>query len=149
MNWQIKKYNELTTDEIYEILRVRNEVFVVEQKCPYQDCDSKDKSAYHLFSMEDGNIISYLRVLEKGISYKEISIGRVLVAKNARGKGLAKEGISKAINFIRNNLKEASIRISAQAYLISFYKTLGFSEVSEVYLEDDIPHIEMLYLYKC
>ena len=148
MNWQIKNFNELTTDELYKILEVRNEVFIVEQKCAYQDCDNKDKNAYHLFSTENGNIVSYLRILEKGISYKEISIGRVLVANNYRGKSLAKEGMTRAIKFIENHLKETAIRISAQAYLINFYKNLGFKEVSEVYLEDDIPHIEMLYTSK-
>lgn len=147
LNWIIKKFNELTTYELYEILRVRNEVFVVEQKCAYQDCDDKDKNSYHLFCIDNGNIVSYLRILEKGISYEEISIGRVLVVNNYRGKNLAKESMTKAINFIETHLIETSIRISAQAYLINFYKSLGFKEVSEVYLEDDIPHIEMLYLH--
>lgn len=145
MKWYIKKFNELSIEELYEILRIRNEVFILEQECPYQDCDYKDTNAYHLFSMEEGKIVSYLRILEKGISYNEISIGRVLVNKNYRGKTFAKEGMLKAINFIENALKENSIRISAQKYLMNFYKTFGFVEVSETYLEDNIPHIEMLY----
>ncbi|WP_251859876.1 GNAT family N-acetyltransferase [Clostridium sp. Marseille-Q2269] len=145
MGWNLKKFNELTTEEIYEILRVRNQVFVVEQECAYEDCDGKDKSSYHLFYMEEGKVISYVRILPKGLTFHEISIGRVLVNKDYRGKGFARQNISKAIEFVENNLKENSIRISAQHYLLEFYKSFGFKPVSEVYLEDDIPHIEMLY----
>ncbi|MBO0575017.1 GNAT family N-acetyltransferase [Clostridium botulinum] len=145
MSFKIKKFNELSVEEIYEILKIRNEVFIVEQECPYEDCDGKDKNAYHLFYMKEGKVISYLRILEKGLSYDEISIGRVLVNKDYRGKGLARKSILQAIYFIQNNLKENSIRISAQHYLMNFYKSLGFKSVSEVYLEDNIPHIEMLY----
>ncbi|MGJ0908942.1 GNAT family N-acetyltransferase [Clostridium botulinum] len=145
MNFKIKKFNELSVEEIYEILKIRNEVFIVEQECPYEDCDGKDKNAYHLFYMGEGKVIFYLRILEKGLSYDEISIGRVLVDKDYRGKGLARKSILQAIDFIQNNLKENSIRISAQHYLMDFYKSFGFKPVSEVYLEDNIPHIEMLY----
>ncbi len=77
MSFKIKKFNELSVEEIYEILKIRNEVFIVEQECPYEDCDDKDKNAYHLFYMKEGKVISYLRILEKGLSYDEISIGRV------------------------------------------------------------------------
>ncbi|MBD5640391.1 GNAT family N-acetyltransferase [Clostridium botulinum] len=145
MSFKIKKFNELSVEEIYEILKIRNEVFIVEQECPYEDCDGKDKNAYHLFYMEEGKVISYLRILQKGLSYDEISIGRVLVNKDYRGKGLARKSILQAIDFIQNNLKENSIRISAQHYLMDFYKSFGFEPVSEVYLEDNIQHIEMLY----
>ncbi|MCR1933408.1 GNAT family N-acetyltransferase [Clostridium tepidum] len=145
MECKIKKFNELTVEEIYEILKIRNEVFIVEQKCPYDDCDDKDKDAYHLFYMEEGKVIAYLRILEKGVSYNEISIGRVLVNKDYRRKGLARKIVLEAIGFIENNLKENVIRISAQHYLIDFYKSVGFTPVSKVYLEDNIPHIEMLY----
>lgn len=145
MKWKLKKFKELSGEEMYEILKVRSEVFVVEQECPYQDPDSKDQNAYHLFVQEDGNIIAYLRILEKGISYDEISIGRVLINKDYRGKDLSRKLMLKAIEFIENNLNEKEIKISAQAYLLDFYKSLGFKEVSEVYLEDNIPHIDMLY----
>ncbi|EJO5347794.1 GNAT family N-acetyltransferase [Clostridium botulinum] len=145
MEWKMRKFNELSTEEIYEILRIRNQIFIVEQKCPYEDCDGKDKNAYHLFCMDKGKIISYLRILEKGVSYDEISIGRVLVNENYRGTGLAKKSISKAIDFIENNLNEKSIKIQAQHYLLDFYKSFGFKPISEVYLEDNIPHIDMLY----
>jgi ElaA protein len=120
-------------------------VFVVEQQCIYEDCDGKDKKSYHLFAEHNGEILVYLRILEKGISYNEISIGRVLARENYRGNGFAKQMMLRAIEFIENNLNEKVIRISAQEYLLKFYSSLGFVRVSEGYLEDDIPHIEMLY----
>ena len=145
MNWKIKKFNELTVEEMYKILVLRNEVFIVEQECPYLDCDNKDLQSYHLFAEENGEIVSYLRVLEKGVSYDEISIGRVAVKKNYRGNGISREMMLKAIEFIENELLETTIKIQAQAYLINFYSSLGFEAVSEEYLEDNIPHIDMLY----
>lgn len=145
MNFKIKKFGELTPDELYEILRIRNEVFVIEQTCIFQDCDQKDQKSYHLFSIDNGKIIAYLRILEKGVSYSEISIGRVLVDKKYRGKGLARDILLKSLDFIENDLNEKEIRISAQKYLVDFYESLGFSIASDVYLEDGIPHIDMFY----
>lgn len=145
MNWNIKKFNQLKVEEIYKILALRNKVFIVEQECAYLDCDDKDLNSYHLFSEENGEVIAYLRILEKGVSYDEISIGRVSVKKVYRGKGIAREMMLKAIGFIENNLKEDTIKIQAQAYLINFYSSLGFKAVSGEYLEDNIPHIDMLY----
>ena len=145
MEWKIKRFEELTTTELYEILRVRAEVFVVEQTCIYQDLDEKDKRAYHLYCEENGKVKAYLRILDKGISYPEISIGRVLTTENNRRKGLAREMMEKAIDFICKELGEKQIRISGQLYLQAFYESLGFQTVSEMYLEDDIPHVEMLY----
>ncbi len=145
MQWKIKTFNELTTAELYEILRIRAEVFVVEQTCVYQDLDLKDKRAYHVFAEENGEVIAYLRILEKGVSYHEISIGRVLVKEEYRGRGLARELMQRAISFVEEALKEKEIRISAQKYLLKFYESLGFTAVSEVYLEDGIEHVEMLY----
>lgn len=145
MNWQLKRFEELKSEEIYKILEIRTEVFIVEQQCAYQDSDGKDKNSYHLYLEEDGEIVCYLRILEKGVSFNEVSIGRVLVNRNYRGKGLAREMMLKAINFIEHNLNETEIKISAQAYLIDFYRSLDFKETSEVYLEDNIPHLDMLY----
>ena len=145
MNWIIKEFNELSSDELYEILKLRSEVFVVEQECIYEDCDGKDKKSYHLFAEQNGEILVYLRILEKGVSYSEISIGRVLSNKKYRGRGFAKQMILRAIEFIESYLKENAIRISAQVYLLNFYSSFGFVKVSDVYLEDDIQHIEMLY----
>lgn len=145
MNWNLKKFKELSVEEIYKILALRNEIFIVEQECAYLDCDYKDLNSYHLFSEENGEIIAYLRILEKGVSYDEISIGRVAVKKNYRGKGISREMLLKAIDFVENNLNEDTIKIQAQAYLLNFYSSLGFKAVSEEYLEDNIPHIDMLY----
>ena len=145
MNWELKKFKELKAEEIYKILEIRNEVFIVEQQCAYQDCDGKDENAYHLYLQDNDKIIAYLRILKKGVSYDEISIGRVLVHKNYRGKGIAREMMLKAINFIESNLNEKEIKIQAQSYLVNFYKSLGFKETSNEYLEDNIPHIDMLY----
>ncbi|MBU3159598.1 GNAT family N-acetyltransferase [Clostridium frigoris] len=145
LNWQLKKFEEVKSEEIYNILKIRNEVFIVEQQCAYQDCDDKDKKSYHLYLQEEGEIISYLRILEKGISFDEVSIGRVLVNKNYRFKGIARAMMLKAIEFIEQSLSEAVIKIQAQAYLVDFYVSLGFKETSNEYLEDNIPHIDMLY----
>ncbi|WP_432661913.1 GNAT family N-acetyltransferase [Wukongibacter baidiensis] len=148
MKWEIKKFRELKLEELYEILKIRNTVFVIEQECIYQDVDDKDKEAYHLFAMEDDKVVAYLRILGRGISYNEASIGRVLIDNNYRGKGLARELMLKAISFVESDLNEDTIRISAQEYLINFYGSLGFKAVSDMYLEDDIPHVEMLYKKK-
>lgn len=145
MTWKMKKFNELNTREVYEILKLRNEVFIVEQKCPYADCDGKDMKAYHLFLDNGGEIAAYLRILKRGVFYDEISIGRVLVNSKYRGRGFAREMMEKAIRFVQEQLNENEIRIEAQAYLIDFYKSFGFKQVSQVFLEDNIPHIEMLY----
>lgn len=145
MNYNIKKFSELENNELYQILELRCEVFVVEQNCPYNDVDNKDQDAYHLLLQDNKKIVAGLRILKKGVSYDQISIGRVVVNKEYRGRGIAKDMMLKAIEFIENNLGEKEIKISAQAYLIDFYKSIGFVEVSQVYLEDDIPHIDMLY----
>ena len=145
MNYNIKKFSELENNELYQILELRCEVFVVEQNCAYNDVDNKDQDAYHLLLEDNKKIVAGLRILKKGVSYDQISIGRVVVNKEYRGRGIAKDMMLKAIEFIENNLGEKEIKISAQAYLIDFYKSIGFVEVSQVYLEDDIPHIDMLY----
>lgn len=144
MNWHIKKFEELNVKELYEILRVRSEVFVVEQNCVYQDCDNKDIDAYHLFATENEKVSAYLRILGKGVSYAEASIGRVLTSDNYRGTGIGKVAMVKAVDFMKNVLNENKIRISAQEYAVKFYNNVGFEVVSEAYLEDDIPHVEML-----
>lgn len=145
MKFEIKKFGELSVEEVYEILMLRSKVFVVEQQCIYEDCDGKDINSYHLFAKENEQIILYLRILKKGVSYDEISIGRLLVDKEHRGKGLAKQMMGYAIKFIKNNLNEKEVKISAQEYLLEFYLNIKFVKVSDVYLEDNIPHVEMLY----
>lgn len=145
MNLVIKKFDDLNTKELYEIIRERINVFVVEQNCPYEECDKKDLKSFHLFLEEKDTIVAYLRIIPKGVSYNEVSIGRVLVSKEHRNKGLAKYLLNEAIKFIKKELKESEIRISAQEYIMKFYEDLGFVKVSQIYLEDNIPHVEMVY----
>lgn len=145
MNWKLKKFDELTTKELYEILRLRAEVFVVEQNCPYQDMDEKDYHAWHLFLENDGEVVAVSRILPENISYDDMAIGRVIVKKSCRGRGLATKMMHKAISFIVDDLGKEKIRLSGQAYLTDFYLSLGFKKVSDIYLEDNIEHYEFLY----
>lgn len=147
MDFEIKHFDDLTTVELYKILKARIDVFVVEQNCPYEECDNKDYDSIHIFSEENNKIIAYLRIIPAGISCKEPSIGRVLVNKEYRRQGTAEKMMYLALEYINNNLETDFIRISAQKYLLNFYKGLGFEKVSEEYLEDGIPHYEMLYKY--
>lgn len=144
IDWLCKKFNDLTLHELYAILKLRNEVFVVEQNCPYNDCDNKDLPAWHLMGMENENLLAYSRLIPPGISYRESSIGRVVSSPAARGKGLGKELLQESIEQIQLLFHTGSIRIGAQLYLEHFYNRFGFIRDSDVYLEDNIPHIEML-----
>ena len=145
MKWSLKKFSELTNHEIYKILKLRNEIFIVEQSCPYMDCDGKDEESYHLFAEDGEDIIAYLRIIKKGIIYDDVAIGRVCVNKKYRKNNLGREMLLRAISFIENELKEKKIKIQAQSYLYDFYKSLGFKEISDNYLEDGISHIDMIY----
>lgn len=145
MNWILKKFDDLTIDELYGILKLRAEIFVVEQNCPYQDLDGKDKCSYHLFLEENGEIIAYLRILPENVSYEDIAIGRVIVKKSYRRQGISRKLMKKAIDFIIIDLKKSKIRLSGQAYLEDFYTSFGFMKVSDCYLEDGIPHFEFLF----
>ena len=146
MNTVIKKFSELSTDEIYNILKLRSEVFVVEQNCVYQDIDEKDQKATHLFIEKNNEIIAYTRIFKKGNYYEENpSIGRVVVSKKERGKNLGKEIIINSIEFIKKELEGRKIELSAQKYLDKFYKELDFFSEGEDYLEDGIPHQRMFY----
>ena len=145
MDFKIKTFEDLTTEELYEILKLRNEVFVVEQNCFYQDCDDKDKKAHHLFCEDKGQIVSYLRIYGKNPAKDEFSIGRVAVKQDYRGKGLARKMMNQAIEFIKNDLKTKTISISAQSYLIDFYETFGFTVTSKEYFDAGILHVDMMY----
>ena len=146
MNTVIKKFSELSTEEIYNILKLRAEVFVVEQNCVYQDIDEKDKKATHLFIEKNNEIIAYTRIFKKGDYYEENpSIGRVVVSKKERGKNFGKEIMLNSIEFIKKELKGRKIELSAQKYLDKFYKDLDFYSEGEDYLEDGIPHQRMFY----
>lgn len=142
MSWQIKKFSDLTIDELYAILQVRFNVFVLEQQCLYAEIDGKDQTAYHLFKEQDGEVVAYVRIYRTPAG--QAALGRVLVQKQCRGKGIAQELLAKAICFVEEELKEGTIKIQAQEYLKDFYGALGFVPVSAVYLEDGIPHVDML-----
>jgi ElaA protein len=144
ISWICKHFNDLTLRELYAILQLRNAVFVVEQNCPYNDCDYKDLQAWHLMGMENEQLLAYARLIPAGISYPECSIGRVVSSPAARGKGLGKELMRESIRRTGEIFHAPSIRIGAQLYLQHFYSSFGFIRDSDVYLEDNIPHIEML-----
>lgn len=140
-------FYDLSTDELYEMLRLRAEVFVVEQDCVYQDLDNKDQRSYHLLCFDGENdLIGYTRLAPKGISYPEYaSIGRVVTSDKVRRKGIGKEIMKKSILEIERLFGQKEIKISAQCYLDKFYREIGFNPVGEEYLEDGIPHIGMVY----
>ncbi|MBV7531634.1 GNAT family N-acetyltransferase [Chitinophaga sp. sic0106] len=145
MRWEIKSFDELTTAELYAAIQLRVAVFVIEQNCPYQDLDYSDQKALHLMGYDTENrLAAYTRLFDKGIKYAEASIGRVVTASFARGKGAGRELMEESIKQIYQQFGQQPIRISAQQYLEKFYTSLGFKTVSEMYLEDDIPHVEML-----
>ncbi|WP_408956121.1 GNAT family N-acetyltransferase [Natroniella sp. ANB-PHB2] len=146
MEWYLKFFNELSANELYKLLKLRVDVFVVEQDCPYQECDNKDRKSFHLFAEEEGSIVAYARLILPGVSYPEASIGRVVVAKEYRKQGLGRELMERGIDFLVTELQQGQIRISAQQHLSSsFYGQLGFKVVTEPYLEDGISHVEMFY----
>lgn len=142
--WKIKTFDEFTVPELYQVLKARVDVFVVEQNCPYLDLDDYDQKAVHIWAEENGKVLAYCRVFDKGIKYHETSIGRVLTTENARGKSLGKLLIQYAVETIENRFHTPEIRISAQDYLLKFYAGFGFEDTGKKYLEDDIPHTEML-----
>ena len=129
---------------LYQIIRLRLEVFVLEQNCIYQDLDNKDQKAIHLVGEEDGKLIAYTRLFKKGDYFENASIGRVIVKKESRKKDYGKTIMQKSIKELKNEYNQENIEISAQKYLIKFYLDLGFKKIGEEYLEDNIPHIKML-----
>ncbi len=140
----IKIFNELSISELYGILRLRSEVFVVEQDCVYQDIDDKDQKALHLFISDDNKIVGYTRLFNKGNYFKQASIGRVVVQENYRIKKLGHLLMKESIKAIKTHYNTSKITISAQKHLKRFYESHGFSKVGEEYLEDGIPHIKMV-----
>lgn len=143
--WIYKTWEEVTKEELYSFTKLRIAVFVIEQDCPYPEFDDKDQKSWHVWTEHEGEVIAYVRIVEPGASYDDISIGRVVVEKQWRSTGLGVELMKVSMNFIERELGSQPIRISAQEYLKNWYSKLGFVQVSEVYLEDDIPHMEMLY----
>ncbi|WP_028862735.1 GNAT family N-acetyltransferase [Psychromonas aquimarina] len=147
--WHCKKYDQLSLDELYEILKIRQEIFIVEQDCAYLDADGLDKNSWHLFAQRSDDpqsrqITAYLRVVFPKHKYQEPSIGRALTSKESRGTGLGKELTKKALLLIEKEYPNQVTRISAPQYLQRFYEELGFTAVCKPYDEDGIAHIEML-----
>ena len=145
MKWSCKAFKELSLDEFHDIIQLREIVFVVEQDCPYLDVDGKDKDALHVFGEYEGNIVATTRILKPGKSYDEVAIGRVVTSPTVRGMGIGKQLMEESMKFAQVHFGKVPIRISAQTYLLKYYKSFGFAETGKEYLEDNIPHFEMLY----
>lgn len=143
MELVIKKFEELSVYELYEIMKVRVDIFVVEQNCPYYELDDKDQNAYHVFYRDEEGIQAYLRVLDKGVSFEEAALGRVISKK--RRCGLATKLLQEGIKVAREKYGATELRIEAQVYARTLYEKVGFVKVSDEFLEDGIPHIEMLW----
>lgn len=143
LEWKIKTFEALSVHELYDFLKLRSEIFVLEQNCVYLDLDGKDKLALHLFGEFEGKIVAYTRLFKPGISFENASIGRVTVDANYRDRKWGHDLMRESIAAINQHFGESKITIGAQLYLKKFYETHGFVQTSEMYLEDDIPHIEM------
>ena len=144
IKWKLKLFNELTVAELYAVLRLRGEVFIVEQNCPYLDPDGKDFDSHHLMGYVGEELAAYSRLVFPGISYDEVSIGRVITSPKYRGKEYGKLLMQQSIAEIERMYGHVPIRIGAQAYLKKFYEGFGFVDLNEPYLEDGIPHLIML-----
>jgi ElaA protein len=142
--WVCKPFSALTIDELYAILQLRNEVFVVEQNCPYQDCDNNDQQSFHFMGWHINKLVAYTRLIPPNITYQEISIGRVVTSPLVRRNNLGKELMKNSSEKIYELFGHQPIKIGAQLYLKKFYQDFGFTQISDVYLEDGIEHIKML-----
>jgi len=142
--WEAKNFNELTVGELYDLLRLREQVFIIEQNCIYPDLDNKDQKAVHVLGKLDGKIIAYSRIFKPGDYFETASIGRVVTDYSYRKLKIGHTLMQKSILEIKNKFKHDFITISAQCYLLEFYKNLGFKPIGEEYLEDNIPHIRMI-----
>lgn len=144
LRWECKPFNDLSADQMYTILCVRQEVFVLEQECLYLDADGKDRKSFHLMGFDDDNLVAYARIVEPGVSYTEVSMGRILTTKTTRGTGAGIELMEVGLREIEKIYGKVPVRISAQTYLLNFYQKFGFESTGKEYLEDEIPHTEML-----
>lgn len=143
LEWKIKRFEALSTKELYDLLQLRAEVFIVEQNCVYQDIDGKDEKALHLIGEDKGEMVAYARLFKPNDYFEQASIGRVVVKEHSRSKKLGHILMREAIQVIKTHFDQRKITISAQLYLKKFYESHGFIQTSDMYLEDDIPHIEM------
>ncbi|TWT02233.1 GNAT family N-acetyltransferase [Planomicrobium sp. CPCC 101079] len=148
MNWKTYHFNELSVGKLYEILKLRVNVFVVEQECPYPELDDLDQESVHLEYAEGGKTLAYARLVPAGVKYDIPSIGRVIVHPEARGRGLAKQLMNHCMEYILSEWQAKEIQLQGQVYLQEFYESFGFQPVSEAYDEDGIPHVDMKYTAK-
>ncbi len=144
MQWRLKKFNELSVEELYAILQLRSIVFVVEQNCPYLDLDDKDQDAWHFMGWKENTLVAYTRLLPPGLAFTECSIGRVVTAPSIRRSGVGRILMNKSIDHCYELFGKGPIQIGAQRYLETFYQSLGFELRGSPYLEDGIPHIHMI-----
>jgi ElaA protein len=144
IRWELKKFEELTPYELYDVLQLRSEVFVVEQNCVYQDMDGNDQQSYHLLGTHENKLVAYTRIVPGGVIYSYASIGRVITSPTVRKTGIGKELMKQSITTLYSLFGEVTIKIGAQFYLKNFYESFGFRQVSDIYLEDGIEHIYML-----
>lgn len=142
--WYFKHFDELTNQELYDLLKIRQDIFVLEQQCIYPELDNEDQKAVHIFLKVDGEIAANVRVFKSGEHYDEASIGRVAVVEKFRRHGYGREIMEVAISYLEENDTEKKIKIQAQQYLHAFYGSLGFKQISKAYLDDGIMHIDML-----
>lgn len=144
LHWQLRRFDELTPYQLYAILQLRNEVFVVEQNCVFQDADDKDQDSYHLMGFLDKKLVAYTRLVPAGLSYAQASIGRVVTSPSVRRSGAGKLLMQQSIDSLYTLFGKVPIKIGAQLYLQHFYESFGFKRISDIYLEDGIEHIYML-----
>jgi ElaA protein len=144
LNWILKKFTDLTAAELYAVTQLRNEVFVVEQNCVYQDADDNDQPSLHFMGWDGAILVAYTRIIPPGITFEQASIGRVVTSPKYRGTGAGRQLMELSISNTFSQFKCAEIKIGAQLYLKKFYESLGFEQCSDEYLEDNIPHIKML-----
>lgn len=144
MMWQVKRFEQLELIELYHILKSRMDIFVVEQKCAYPDIDGIDPDCYHLFKKDQGEIVAYARLVPKGILHDQPLIGRIIVNHDYRKQGYGRDLINQAIKIILEDWQESEIMLQGQTYLRDFYQSFGFEAVSEPYLEDGIPHVDLI-----
>ena len=144
IKWMEKKFGDLSPYELYAILRLRNEVFVVEQACIFQDADDKDQECFHLMGFSNETLVAYTRLVPPGVIYEEASIGRVVSSPSVRGTGAGRELMKQSLDHCHRLFGKGPVRIGAQLYLKKFYESFGFQQTSEVYMEDGIAHIYMV-----
>jgi len=144
IKWITKKFEELSPAELYDMMRLRSEVFVVEQNCVFLDMDNKDQASYHLAAWNNGTLLAYTRLVPAGVAYEEPSIGRVVTSPGTRGSGMGRILMNKSLEELFRLFGKSPVRIGAQLYLKQFYESLGFEQSGDIYDEDGIDHIQML-----